>query len=222
MAKVCRHRLAQQLTEKKQTTKQQRRGANWVHRDSQDSKDGSDQDLPLYQVSNKSLHPITVDLEINKKKLTMEIDTGAAVSIISEKTRKKIFPNAVLSKSSVLLKTYTGEPMPVLGEMNVEVKYGSQILILTLTVIEGSGPSLFGRDWLVQLRLDWKTIGLAMLSDHNTQIEVLKKKYDQVFSAGLGTMLHFKASLNVKPEVKPIFFRPRSIPFAIKETIERS
>ena len=38
-----------------------------------------------------------------------------------------------------------------------------------------------------------------MLSDHNTQIEVLKKKYDQVFSAGLGTMLHFKASLNVKP-----------------------
>ena len=98
MVKICRHRLAQQLTEKKQTTKQQRRGANWVHRDSQDSEDDSDQDLPLYQVSNKSSHPITIDLEI-KKKLTMEIDTGAAVSIISEKTRKKIFPNAVLSKS---------------------------------------------------------------------------------------------------------------------------
>ena len=85
------------------TTKQQRRGANWVRRDSQDSEDGSDQDLPLHQVSNKSSHPITVDLEINKKKLTMEIDTGAAVSTISEKTRKKNFPNAVLSQSSVLL-----------------------------------------------------------------------------------------------------------------------
>ena len=33
LAKVCHHKLAQQLTEKKQTTKQQRRGANWVHRD---------------------------------------------------------------------------------------------------------------------------------------------------------------------------------------------
>ena len=92
LAKICRHRLAQQLTEKKQTTKQQKRGANWVHRHSQDSEDGSDEDLPLYQVSNKSSHPITVDLEINKKKLTIEIDTGAAVSIISEKIRKKIFP----------------------------------------------------------------------------------------------------------------------------------
>ena len=111
--------------------------------------------------------------------------------------------------------------MPVLGEMNVEVKYGTQIATLTLTVVEGSGPSLFGRDWLGQLRLDWKTIGLAMLSEQSTQIEALKKKYEQVFSAGLGTMLQFKARLNVKPEVKPIFFRPRSIPFAIKETVEK-
>ena len=105
--------------------------------------------------------------------------------------------------------------------MNVEVKYGSQISILKLTVVEGSEPSLFGRDWLGQLRLDWKTIGLAMLSDHNTQIKVLQKKYDQVFSAGLGTKLHCKASLNVKPAVKLIFFRPRSIPFAITETVEK-
>ena len=36
--------------------------------------------------------------------------------------------------------------MPVAGEMNVVVKYGLQTVDLTLTVIEGSGPSLFGRD----------------------------------------------------------------------------
>ena len=34
-------------------------------------------------------------------------------------------------------------------------------------------------------------------------------------------MLHFKARLTVKPETKPIFFRPRSIPFAIKEAVEK-
>ena len=77
-----------------------------------------------------------------------------------------------------------------------------------------------GEDWLGQLELDWKTIGLAMLSEQSTQIAVIKKKYSQVFSAGLGTMLHFKARLTVKPEAKPVFFRPRSIPFAINETVE--
>ena len=78
----------------------------------------------------------------------MEIDTGATVLIISEETRKKLFPEAILSKSSLLLKTYTGEAMPVAGEMNVVVKYGLQTVDLTLTAVKGSGPSLFGRDWL--------------------------------------------------------------------------
>ena len=135
----------------------------------------------------------------------MEIDTGASVSVISEQTRKKMLPDVPLSKSTLLLKTYTGEVMPVLGEMKVEVKYRSQTVTLTLTIVEGSGPSLFGRDRLGQLQLDWKTIGLAMLSEQSTQIAVLKKKYSQVFSAGLGTMLHFKARLTVKPEAKPVF-----------------
>ena len=76
----------------------------------------------------------------------MEIYTEAAVSVISEQTRKKMFPDVPLSKSTLLLKTYTGEVMPVLGEMKVEVKYRSQTVTLTLTIVERSGPSLFGRD----------------------------------------------------------------------------
>ena len=176
LAKVCRQRLAQQSTDKKHVRKQQGRGANWVQTDPNVSEEDSDTDLPLYQVSSKASHPITVDLEVNKTKLTMEIDTGAAVSVISEQTRRKMFPDVPLSKSTLLLKSYTGEVMPVLGEMKVEVKYRSQTVTLTLTIVEGSGPSLFGRDWLGQLQLDWKTIGLAMLSEQSTQIAVLKKK----------------------------------------------
>ena len=41
-----------------------------------------------------------------------------------------------------------------------------------------------------------------------------------MFSIGLDTMLHFKACSTVKPKAKPVFFRPRFIPFAIKETVE--
>ncbi len=32
-------------------------------------------------------------------------------------------------------------------------------------------------------------------------------------------MRHFQARLNVKGDTNPIFHRPRSVPFAIKETI---
>ena len=135
MAKVRCKRLAQQSSDKKQMSKQQGRGANLVQTDPQDSEDGSDTDLSLYQVSSKSSHPITGVLKVNKRKLNMKIDTRAAVSVISERIRKKIFPDVALSKSAVLLKIYT--VMPVLGEMNVEYKYGSQTAMLTLTVVEG-------------------------------------------------------------------------------------
>ena len=57
----------------------------------------------------------------------------------------------------------------------MEVKYGSQLSTLTLTVVEGHGPNLFGRDWLGKLLLDWKTIGICMLSEQSIQIKVLKK-----------------------------------------------
>jgi len=118
----------------------------------------------------------------------MEIDTGAAVSVISMDTYKKLFPNIRLSNPTVRLRTYTGEPMPVAGEMDVEVCYGSQVCTLSLTVVEGSGPSLFGRDWLRHLTLDWKTIGLATLDTSRTQVEALQKKYSNVFSPGLGAL----------------------------------
>jgi len=51
--------------------------------------------------------------------------------------------------------------MAVSGELDFEVHYSSQVCTLSLTVVEGSGPSLLGRDWLCHLTLDWKTIGLG-------------------------------------------------------------
>ena len=85
----------------------------------------------------------------------MEIDTGAAISIISEATRKAKFK---LRKSNILLKTYTDEAMMVTGQINVCVNYGEQVARLVLVVVAGSGPSLFGRNWLKYLQLDWKCI----------------------------------------------------------------
>ena len=74
----------------------------------------------------------------------MELDTGAAMSLISETTKKELFPTVNLRHSEVVLKTYTSEKITVLGEMDVDVKYEDQENTLTLLVIKGPGPSLIG------------------------------------------------------------------------------
>ena len=65
-------------------------------------------------------------------------------------------------KSSLLLKTYTGERMQVLGTVAVKVCYLSQgPLDLELVVVSGYGPCLMGRDWLQVIRLDWSSIAVV-------------------------------------------------------------
>ena len=101
---------------------------------------------------------------------------GAAVSVISEETYKEVFMNLSLKKASVSLKTCTGKRIPVLGEIEVEVSYQEQNHQFSLMVVKGQGHNLFRRDLLIHFRLDWKTIGLVMLENPSTKVDVLLKK----------------------------------------------
>jgi hypothetical protein len=85
----------------------------------------------------------------------MEVDTGASASIISEETYQRLWaglqrPN--LAPSSRRLRTYTGEELKIRGSIEVEVAYGEQHKTLPLLVVASEGPSLIGRDWLLQIQ----------------------------------------------------------------------
>ena len=85
---------------------------------------------------------------INKQQLLMQVDTGTTVSLVSEETYCRMWPQKSLQQATTVLRTYSGEQISVCGCMNVEVVYGHQQLTLPLLVIKGNGPSLLGRDWL--------------------------------------------------------------------------
>ena len=61
--------------------------------------------LYVFSVNNARVKPITVNLQVSGQKLTFEIDTGAAVSIISLATFRKEFPTAKLNPSKIDLQT---------------------------------------------------------------------------------------------------------------------
>ena len=129
---------------------------HWVELESEASEA---EEVTLYTVGEKAANPIKVDVLVNNRSLTMELDTGAAVSIISDTTRIAVFPTDKLLHSSVNLKTYTGEAIQVVGELLVNVQYGQQEgKQLPLIVVKGDGPPLLGRNWLQHVRLDWKLI----------------------------------------------------------------
>ena len=69
----------------------------------------------LYVVSDKSVKPFTVDLKLNGKPLSMELDTGATVSLVSAKTFHQLFPGTELQPATIQLHSYSGESISVKG-----------------------------------------------------------------------------------------------------------
>ena len=119
--------------------------------------------------------PMLAEFKIQGACLTMEIDTGAAVTLISLVTFNRHFPKRTLSPSSARLSTYTGQKISVCGEIKVKVRYGQQVRVCTLIVVEGDGSNLVGRVWLRSFKLDWHRIQKVQVSDSlnsglNTQI----------------------------------------------------
>eukprot|EP00731_Ephydatia_muelleri_P015883 Em0009g307a len=168
---------------------------------------------------SSSSQPITVKLKLNGKETLMELDTGAAVSIIPEAVRKELFPSSVCQPTATSLRTYTGERITVKGILPVKVEYGSQLYDLKVFVVKGEGPSLFGRDWLKHIRLDWHKIQRVTGQEPGNLAQLLKE-YNAVFSAELGTIKTFKARLVLKKGALPKFCRARSVPFALRPAVE--
>ena len=173
----------------------------------------------MFRVGGQVQTPIVVPMAVNNKELLMELDTGAAVSVISSSTHNRMFPECPLLNTSAVLTTYTGEQMSLAGEIKVKVSYGKQMVDnFTLFVVEGDGPSLMGRDVLQKIKLDWSSI--CTITSPNKAQRILDK-FSDVFEEGLGEMNTFTASLQLKPGVTPRFVKARPVPFALKQAIEQ-
>ena len=98
------------------------------------------------------------------------------------------------------------------------MQYKGQSENLPIVVVAGKGPNLFGRNWLQKLKLDWSQIHLMGQGD--TLQDVLNKHGD-VFKEGLGKLRGTKAKINVDDDMKPKFFKPRPVPFSLREKVDR-
>ena len=174
------------------------------------------QDLALFNRDTPNCRPIKVEVQCGANLLEMEIDTGAAVSIISQSEYQSKLTQFPLHDSDVVLKTYTSEMLEVIGETNVKVWYKEQEAELDLIIVKGRGPALFGRNWLNHLVLNWKEI-LHMHMSMDSRVEHQVKKCSKVFSNHLGTMSQPLAKLYLKPNTTPKFWCHCSAQFALKD-----
>ena len=135
--------------------------------------------------------PIMVKVRVDDCLLNMEVDTGAAHSLISEKT--SLWPGRSLETTAIRLQSYSKEPIPVKGCCYVNVDCT--------------------RVRLSQIQLNWKEI-------HHVH-SVCPCSYPSVFKEGLGTLRGFQAKIHVDPQATPQFHPARSVPYALRDKVNQ-
>ena len=160
-----------------------------------------------------------VSLELCGEPLKFEIDTGATRTVLNQETYEKLRDQVELKSSTVTLITYTGEKIPVSGEVQIPVKYQNQQHELSAMVVESSGPNLLGRDWLHVFKLNWNKI--FAIQEGNPQLQKILDAHKDVFGEGLGTLRGTTAKIYVDPAATPKFMKARPVPYALKEKVEK-
>ncbi|XP_051233821.1 uncharacterized protein K02A2.6-like [Dicentrarchus labrax] len=96
--------------------------------------------------------------------------------------------------------------------------------ILPIIVVNGRGPNLLGRWWLKHVKLDRAEIKSHMQHITNQPqsltLQQVLTKHEEVFKKELGTLKGFKATIQVPAGATPRFYRPRSVPYAMKPKVD--
>ena len=143
----------------------------------------------------------------------------ASLSLVSESTYRSIFGEEhTLDSSDIVLRLYGGQRLPVLGTVNAQVKYGDQSKVLPLLVVEGDGASLFGRNWLDHLQINWSEIHSVC---REASLDELLLRHASLFREEIGALKGQTAKLFVPDDAQPRFFKPRRLPYCLKDKVEQ-
>ena len=136
-----------------------------------DSEESSREFGDLYHVSvSKNKKPISLKIYLEGRPVTMELDTGSAVSVMSEGVYFEYLCHIPLKDTPLKLCTYMGESVRPMGFCHVTVQYQGQSKELPIYVVKNEGPTLFGREgWNLSI---WT--GLYFIWKHHTPFQPWK------------------------------------------------
>ena len=165
-----------------------------------------------------------VSMLINGCMCELEVDTAADRSIMSKSTYLQKFSSVSLVPSNAKLKTYTGESLNVCGEMECDVVYKGQKYSLPMLVADYSGkPTLLGRDWLSKVKFEWEEIFQLRCPEprgDTNQLDHLISGHKVLFEDSYEGLQGLEAHITIKEGAKPIFYKPRKVPYALKDAVE--
>ena len=217
--------------------KKKRDSKNLKH---EQKKAGKAPQLPVNSIKVPELQlPIKLD---GKLTIDFEIDTGAGESFIGKNTWHKI-GKPKLEEPTQHFESASQHKLPILGSITLQTetaahsKKSDNQKLLKFNVSELPTLNLLGRNAIMQLGisvdtlLEDKSANLRchaifedLKPDHELQkaCSQLCEEFPNLFKNELGKLKDFELEVKFKTDAKPVFCKPRAVPFALQEDLTQT
>lgn len=172
---------------------------------------------------------IHTTLNVNDKDVQFEVDSGSAVTLMSESQAKTLFKDVPIQNTDLNLVTYTRTPVPLLEYITVRVRNSSFVRKLHLYIAKVHRGPIVGREWIsqldkVQILSDSmsKACSTKQITECNdSKVRALLKDFPTITIPSVDKISNVRARLNLKPKVNPVFLKTRMVPFRLRDKIEK-
>lgn len=165
--------------------------------------------------------PFKAIVSVGKQTFAMEIDSGAAISAVSESFRRTKMAQFEVRGTKLSLMGYSGECLKVQGCIEPEVLFNGVTKKVKFAVVEKGGPPLLGRNFISAFGLQILPMNSVSVSSVNAKLEVLLKRYESLFSGKLGRYRGMEVDVALEEGAKPVFCKPRPVPFSLEAAVEK-
>ena len=178
------------------------------------------------------MEQLTKEIEIEDQMVDMELDTGACDNFITEKVWCKL-GKPVLSTTTTNYESASKHSIEVIGQCQLDTTTveGNKIS-LNFVVSQVPNLNLLGRGAI-------KILGISVDNMLNQQVtttrkitdpesadkelqqscEQLCKQFPELFNNDLGCLKDYELEIKFKTDAKPVFHKPRPVPFAIQDEL---
>lgn len=143
--------------------------------------------------------PINIHCLINNHCIPFELDTGAAVSTLSDKYVSSL--NLSLTKSNKFIIAYGNNSVQLLGEVTLPVSFDGVTVTHTFYVVSNTSVNLLGRDLLNAFNFS-VVHNPSKVSVNNVNI---LEEFGDYLSSDFQSNVTDKVKLNVPSDAIPIY-----------------
>lgn len=186
---------------------------------SDEHRDEESRIVDMFHILNEDgTKPTIISLQINDAPVTAEIGSGAGRSIIPYRQYQQMLPNKKLKESIVKLKLYDGTIIEPQGQFDAKVQYGRTVVQNTFIVVKEGTRTLIGRDLMKKLGFSINCVNNIQVSDK--EVNKLLRDFAELFDGKLGHSTGEPVELTLKEGARPIYHKPRQLPFALKDKVK--